>query len=151
MLREQGGSWALGRLLLSSGNVRVWRCIGTNMVNIHRNSRAEAETQMEGGIWAWLRVESGYWTSGEQTWGCLRNCWMRFPGKLSLGTKEHNRADSTLKIPFWEHKSTLSCRIRKQVDEMGNQHGWARTWWQSGGKKRKVYTLEVGMSDLGRI
>jgi len=31
-------------------------------------------------------LHSGPWTSEEQNSGCLRNYWMRSPGKLSLGT-----------------------------------------------------------------
>ena len=35
-----------------------------------------------------------------QSFLCVRNYWMGFPGKLSLGIQELNRAGSSLKTPF---------------------------------------------------
>lgn len=82
------------------------------------------------GMWAWQRVKSGPWTSG-----CLRNCWMRPPGKLSLETKEWSKAGYSLRIPYWESKSSPSPRIRKQAEKAGNQRGLARTCWSNWGKR----------------
>lgn len=40
------------------------------------------------GMCVWQKAKSGLWLSGEWNSNCLRTYWMRFPGELSLGTKE---------------------------------------------------------------
>jgi len=44
---------------------------------------------------------------------------MKFPGKLPLETKEWKKADSS-RMPFREHMSSPSLRIRKYLGEVGN-------------------------------
>ena len=48
----------------------------------------------------------------------LRNYWMRSPGKLSLGTREWNRAGSSSSLRAQE--PSIPC-IRNQAEEAGNQ------------------------------
>ena len=94
-------------------------------------------TSQSEGIRVWQRSDSGVWTSGEQTSGCLRNYWMGYPGKLSLEIKEQNRSGSSLSIPFWEQKTSPSSNIRNQAEEIENCQGWARTSWTNWGKRAK--------------
>lgn len=49
------------------------------------------------------------------------------PWKLFLETKAAN----SLKMPFWEHKSSPSHCVRNQVAEAGNQHDWTRSLWSN--------------------
>lgn len=54
-------------------------------------------------------------------------------------------------LPFWEQKKSLSLKLGKQADEAGNLHGWARTCWWNWGTWGKVWAVEAGFCDLGRI
>lgn len=85
---------------------------------------------------AWQREESGPSNSRGWTSGCLRNCWTRSHGKKSLETKEQNRAVYSVRMLFWEDKSSPSFRIRMQAGEIGNWHGLASTCWSNYGKRR---------------
>lgn len=76
------------------------------------------------GIQAWQRAETGLWISREGTSSCLRNYWMKFPGKLSVRKEEQSRAGKTLRIPFLEPEwSPFPCvsqaeRAKKQYDSI---------------------------------
>jgi len=87
------------------------------------------------GMWDCQGVESGPWTSGDQTSGCSRNCWMRSPGKLCLQTKEQNGKGSTLRTSFWGWKISPFSRIRNRADKAANQHDY----WSGWGKIKKKY------------
>lgn len=63
--------------------------------------------------WARQKVKSWSWTSGEQASGCLRDYWATSPGKLSLETKEWSKYSNSLRIPFWEHRSSLFPNTQK--------------------------------------
>jgi len=56
---------------------------------------------------------------------------MKSPGKMSLRTKEKNRAGSTLRMPFLERKSLLFPSTGKEAEEAGNQRGLAMTCWSN--------------------
>ena len=124
----------LGLVLTNMKEVKIGSSLGCH-------DHAQVEFMISTHMGLAKNVESGPWLSGKQTSGCLRNYWMR----LSLGTKEQNRAGSTLSMPFWKYKSSPSLRIRNQADKTGKQHGWARTYCSGwGGKKRKSISSGSG-------